>query len=135
MPLRVETAVPKEDKRIKAKPDEIDASRVSPVRLYIFTGSPWENGYVESFNGTMVNELLYREVFDTLNEAKVLLGRWMREYNTKCQWQFKNVGLWQLNFVGFGRGECRTEKRVTERSAQRAYLRCAVFAPCIPCVP
>ena len=39
--------------------------------------------------GTMVNELLYREVFDTLNEAKVLLGRWMREYNTKCQWQFK----------------------------------------------
>ena len=51
--------------------------------MYIMPGSPWENGYVESFNGTMTNELLNREVFDTLYEAKVLLGRWVREYNTK----------------------------------------------------
>lgn len=47
--------------------------------MYIMPGRPWENGYVEFFNGTMANELLNRKVFDTI-EAKVLLGR---EYNTK----------------------------------------------------
>jgi len=50
--------------------------------MYIAPGSPWENGFVESFNGTMANELLNREIFDTLHEARVLLARWVREYNT-----------------------------------------------------
>jgi putative transposase len=50
--------------------------------LFIEPGSPWENGYVESFNGKLRDELLDREVFDTLTEAKVLLERWRREYNT-----------------------------------------------------
>jgi len=52
------------------------------VPMYIAPGSPWENGFVESFNGTMANELLNREIFDTLHEAKALLARWVREYNT-----------------------------------------------------
>jgi transposase InsO family protein len=43
--------------------------------------SPWENGYIESFNGKLRDELLDREVFDTLLEAKVLVERWRREYN------------------------------------------------------
>ena len=57
-------------------------SEMGVTPAYILPGSPWENGYVESFNGTMANELLNRELFDTLYEAKVLLARWVREYNT-----------------------------------------------------
>lgn len=49
--------------------------------LYIEPGSPWENGYVESFNGKLRDELLAREVFDTLLESKVLVARWRRHYN------------------------------------------------------
>ncbi len=45
--------------------------------MYITPGSPWENGFVESLIGTMANELLNREIFDTLYEAKVLLARWV----------------------------------------------------------
>ena len=41
-----------------------------------------ENGYVESFNGRLRDELLDREVFDTLLEAKVLIERWRVGYNT-----------------------------------------------------
>ena len=50
---------------------------------YIAPGKPTQNGFVESFNGTMANELLNREFFDNLHEAKVLLARWVRQYNTK----------------------------------------------------
>ena len=46
--------------------------------LYIEPGSPWENGYVESFNGKLRDELLNVEIFDTLWEAKVLVERWRR---------------------------------------------------------
>ncbi len=49
--------------------------------MYIEPGSPWENGYIESFNGKLRDELLNREIFDTLFEAKVLVERWRREYN------------------------------------------------------
>lgn len=49
--------------------------------LFIELGSPWENGYVESFNGKLRDELLNREIFTTLLEAKVLLEQWRREYN------------------------------------------------------
>ncbi len=50
--------------------------------LFIEPGSPWENGYNESFNGKLRDELLNREIFDTLLEAKVLIERWRIEYNT-----------------------------------------------------
>jgi putative transposase len=49
--------------------------------LFIEPGSPWENGYVESFNGRLRDELLNREIFTTLFEAKVLIEGWRREYN------------------------------------------------------
>jgi transposase InsO family protein len=49
--------------------------------LFIEPGSPWENGYVESFNGRMRDELLNLERFDTLQEAKVLVERWRHIYN------------------------------------------------------
>jgi transposase InsO family protein len=48
---------------------------------FIEPGSPWENGFNESFNGTLRRELLNREAFDTLLEAQILIERWRREYN------------------------------------------------------
>ena len=50
--------------------------------LYIAPGSPWENGYTESFNGSLRDELLNGEIFDSLAEAKVLIEAWRRHYNT-----------------------------------------------------
>ena len=49
--------------------------------LFIEPGSPWENGYIESFNGKLRDELLNREIFTTLTEAKVLIADWRKEYN------------------------------------------------------
>jgi len=56
--------------------------RIGVKTLYIEPGSPWENGYIESFNGKLRDELLNREVFYTLREAQVLTERWRVEYNT-----------------------------------------------------
>ncbi len=50
--------------------------------LFIEPGSPWENGFIESFNGKLRDELLNVELFDTLLEAKVLIERWRVHYNT-----------------------------------------------------
>jgi len=55
--------------------------RLGVGTLFIEPGSPWENGYVESFNGKLRDELLSREIFYTLAEARVLIERWRREYN------------------------------------------------------
>ncbi len=55
--------------------------KISP--LYIQPGSPWENGYIESFNGKLRDELLNGEIFYTLLEAQVLIERWRHYYNTK----------------------------------------------------
>jgi transposase InsO family protein len=48
--------------------------------LFIEPGSPWENGYNESFNGKLRDELLDREIFYSLREAEVLIERWRRHY-------------------------------------------------------
>jgi transposase InsO family protein len=56
-------------------------AKVGVKTLFIEPGSPWENGYIESFNGKFRNELLSREVFTTLREAKILIEMWRREYN------------------------------------------------------
>ncbi len=56
--------------------------RVGVKTLFIAPGSPWENGYVESFNGKLRDELLNGELFYTLREAKVLIERWRKHYNT-----------------------------------------------------
>jgi IS30 family transposase len=49
---------------------------------YIERGSPWENGYVESFNGKRRDELLRGEIFYSLREAEVLIEAWRHHYNT-----------------------------------------------------
>ena len=56
-------------------------ARLGVKTLFIEPGSPWENGYIESFNGKLRDELLNREIFTTLEEAKVLIEQWRREYN------------------------------------------------------
>lgn len=56
--------------------------RLGVGALFIEPGSPWENGYIESFNGKLRDELLNREIFTTLLEAKVLIENWRRHYNT-----------------------------------------------------
>ena len=55
--------------------------RVGARTLYIEPGSPWENGYIESFNGKLRDELLNREVFYTLLEVKVLTEQYRQTYN------------------------------------------------------
>ena len=50
--------------------------------LYIEPGSPWENGYCESFNGRLRDELLNGELFYSIREARVVIERWRKEYNT-----------------------------------------------------
>ena len=48
---------------------------------YIAPGSPWENGFIERFNGTLRDELLNREIFYTLKEAKIMIENYRKEYN------------------------------------------------------
>lgn len=56
--------------------------RLGVRTAFIEPGSPWENGYIESFNGKLRDELLNREVFYNLKEAEVLVENWRIEYNT-----------------------------------------------------
>lgn len=55
---------------------------VGAKTLYIEPGSPWENGYCESFNGKLRDELLNGEIFYSLKEARVVIGQWRHHYNT-----------------------------------------------------
>tara|TARA_B100000315_G_C14490679_1_gene547441 strand:+ start:383 stop:1186 length:804 start_codon:yes stop_codon:yes gene_type:complete len=56
-------------------------NRLGVKTLFIERGSPWENGYIESFNGKLRDELLNREIFTTLTEARVLIEQWRKAYN------------------------------------------------------
>jgi len=57
--------------------------RLGVKTLFIEPGSPWENGYIESFNGKLRDELLDGEVFDTVIEARVIIEQWRKEYNER----------------------------------------------------
>jgi transposase InsO family protein len=57
-------------------------SKLKVKTLYIEPGSPWENGYIESFNARLRDELMNGEIFYTLNEAKVVLDIWRKEYHS-----------------------------------------------------
>ena len=56
--------------------------RVGVRTLFIQSGSPWENGYNESFNGKLRDELLNGEIFYSLRDVQILTERWRQEYNT-----------------------------------------------------
>ena len=64
-----------------AKPDRHRLARVNVETLNIEPGSPWENGYCESFNGKLRDEFLNGELFYTLKEAQVPTEQWRRNYN------------------------------------------------------
>jgi putative transposase len=57
--------------------------RLGVKTLFIEPGSPWENGYIESFNGKFRDELLNGEIFDTITEARILSEKWRKQYNQK----------------------------------------------------
>jgi len=56
-------------------------ARLGTKTLYIEPGSPWENGYCESFNGKLRDECLKLEIFYSLKEAQVVIGAWRNHYN------------------------------------------------------
>jgi transposase InsO family protein len=56
---------------------------VGAKTAYIAPGSPWENGYIESFNARFRDELLNGEIFYSLREAQILIEQWRKHYNTK----------------------------------------------------
>ena len=56
---------------------------VGAKTAYIAPGSPWENGYIESFNARLRDELLDGEIFYTLREAQIVIESWRRHYNTR----------------------------------------------------
>lgn len=56
---------------------------VGAKTAYIEPGSPWENGYCESFNGKMRDEFLNGEIFYSLREAQIIIEKWRNHYNTK----------------------------------------------------
>jgi putative transposase len=58
-------------------------AKVGTGTLYIEPGSPWENGYCESFNGKLRDECLNGEIFYSLKEAQIMIEKWRVEYNTK----------------------------------------------------
>ena len=74
--------------------------------LYIEPGSPWENGYCESFNGKLRDECLNGEIFYSLQEAQIVIEQWRAEYNTRRPhsalaplWFFV-LGTWERERMG-----------------------------------
>ena len=63
---------------------------VGTKTAYIEPGSPWENGYCESFNGRFRDELLNGEIFYSLQEAQIIIEEWRKHYNTK--WPYSALG-------------------------------------------
>ena len=58
-------------------------TNVGTGMMYIEPGSPWENGYCESFNGKLRDECLNGEIFYSLKEAQIVIEKWRVEYNTR----------------------------------------------------
>ena len=58
-------------------------TKVGTGTLYIEPGSPWENGYCESFNGKLRDECLNGEIFYSLREAQIVIEKWRVDYNTR----------------------------------------------------
>ena len=117
--------------------------RVGVETLFIEPGSPWENGYNESFNGKLRDELLNGEIFYSLAEAAVLVEQWRHEYNTvrphsacggfppaaeaiKPSPWFRTHGPFFLPAAAgkLGRGQVAPKPRVRQRSYGRTHSTC-----------
>ncbi len=68
---------------------------------YIMPGSPWENGYCESFNSKLRHELLNGEIFYTLEEARIEIEGWRQHYNPVSQCHL-SMRLKRIGFADFG---------------------------------
>lgn len=66
-----------------AQADQDWIKAVGAKTAYIEPGSPWENGYCESFNARFRDELLNSEIFYSLREAQILIEEWRKHYKTK----------------------------------------------------
>ncbi len=62
---------------------------IKPIRIY--PGSPWENGYNERFNGTLRREVLNAEWFTSIDQARVVINQWLRQYNHERPHQALNM--------------------------------------------
>ena len=58
-------------------------AQIGSKTLFIAPGSPWENGYCESFNGKFRDELIDGRIFHSVKEARVVIEQWLRHYNHK----------------------------------------------------
>ncbi len=58
-------------------------AQIGSTKMFIEPGSPWENGYCESFNGKLRDELLNGEIFYSLKEAWIVIEKWRKHYNEK----------------------------------------------------
>jgi transposase InsO family protein len=92
--------------------------------LFIEPGSPWENGYCESFNGKLRDECLNGEIFYSLKEARIVIEKWRKYYNdpnpiirTKGNWRYRR----RLRASNDRRGGSTCQGRDTARS--RSLLR------------
>ena len=81
--------------------------------LYIEPGSPWENGYCESFNGKLRDECLNREIFYSLKEATVVIEQWRNHYNTIRP--HSSLGYRPPGQVDLRRSESRPRRRYLHR--------------------
>ncbi len=95
--------------------------RVGMKTLFIEPGGPWENGYNESFNGELRDELLNREIFYSLREAEVLIERWRRHYNTIRP--HSELGYWPAGPDGQAR---RRAKSLIARGPRSGAGHCSV---------
>ena len=93
---------------------------VGAKTAYIEPGSPWENGYCESFNARLRDELLNGEVFYSLREAQILIEQWRKHYNTKrpCLCPLK-LGHYNGHKRGIWHGEEATFRRRRFEAATR----------------
>jgi transposase InsO family protein len=90
-------------------------ARTGTTTLYIEPGSPWENGYCESFNSKLRDEFLNGELFYSLKEAQVLAERWKIYYNTERP--YSSLGYrppaptaWQIE-ASLGHGKVESKQR------------------------
>ena len=93
--------------------------------LYIEPGSPWENAYVESFNGRLEDELLNREEFATVREAKVLVEDHRLQYNHRRP----HSALGYMTPAAFA-ASYRAEQRKEKRKKQKEQKECREYTAC-----
>jgi putative transposase len=90
-------------------------ARVGAGTLNIEPGSPWENGYCESFNGKLRDECLNGEIFYSLKEAKIVIEKWRVVYNTL--WPHSALGTTKSNFAATG---CDVDSLIATGTKTRA---------------